>query len=285
LLPGSSENRVPAPAASTITAIRARARAIAAPYTGEARAKSGQSTAGDHHAMPTMERARDRGRLVAADLLGGIARELRTTRRGAGVSQRRLARVAGLTQSGVSRTERGVRTSLTLEELAVHASALGLRVSVKLYPVGSRIRDEPQLRLLAHLRTLVHPVFRWLAEAPVGGQGDLRAWDVRLTGPVTIGIDAETRLLDIQALQRRVELKRRDSGVDRVVLVLADTKHNHRVVREFRAALLPSFPLGTRDLVESLRSGRDPGGDGIMFVAPRPRPTGGGGRPGDAAAD
>ena len=204
---------------------------------------------------------------MAAAVLTQIADDLRNARRSIGASQRRIARAAGLTQSGVSRTERDIRRSLTVEELARHAAALGLRVSIKFYPVGPPVRDKAQLRLLVRLHELVHARFRWRSEAPVGAAGDLRAWDVLLTGPVSIGIDAETRIDDLQALQRRVELKRRDSQVDRVVLVIADTKHNRQVVREFRSVLLPTFPLGTRELLASLRAGTDPGGDGIDLPA------------------
>ena len=81
---------------------------------------------------------------------------------------------------------------------------------------------------------------------PVAGPGDLRAWDAVLDGPARIGIDAETRLHDVQQVQRRTELKRRDSGVPhRPVLLVTSTHHNRRVLREHRAALASTFPSDT----------------------------------------
>jgi transcriptional regulator with XRE-family HTH domain len=223
--------------------------------------------------VPTMERTRDRGIRIAGALLAELAAELRTARRSLGISQQRVARVAGISQSAISRTERSVNRGLTVDRLARHAAAVGTRASIKLYPVGSPVRDEAHLRLLEALRPVVHARFRWRPEAPVGESGDLRAWDVLLTGPVSIGIDAETRVEDLQALQRRIELKRRDSGVSRVILLVADTRHNRQVMRDHRAMLLGSFPLGTRDVLASLRTGRDPGADGIAVIRSLPVAT------------
>ena len=73
---------------------------------------------------------------------------------------------------------------MSIDELAVHSAALGLRLFVKVYPEGSAVRDAAHLRLLAAFRTLVHPTFRWQSEAPVVTVGDMRAWDVLLSGPV-----------------------------------------------------------------------------------------------------
>ena len=92
----------------------------------------------------------------------------------------------------------------------------------------------------------VHPTFRWQSEAPVVTGGDMRAWDVLLSGLVVIGVDAETRLHDIQAIQRRTALKRRDGAVDRVLLVIADTRHNRRVLEEHSVALAGTFPARPR---------------------------------------
>jgi hypothetical protein len=36
------------------------------------------------------------------------------------------------------------------------------------------------------------PEGRWQSEAPVVISGDMRAWDILLSGPVVIGVDAET---------------------------------------------------------------------------------------------
>ena len=98
--------------------------------------------------------------------------------------------------------------------------------------------------------------------------GDKRAWDAWLDGPGDIAIDAETRLQDVQDLQRRLELKWRDSGRPRVVLVVSASRHNRRVIREHRAALACTLPLDTREVLASLRVGEVPRANGIVFVRP-----------------
>jgi transcriptional regulator with XRE-family HTH domain len=216
--------------------------------------------------MATMDRARDRGDRQARKLAALVAQELRETRLSAGVSQARVAQAARLRQSRVSRTERVEGPAPRLDELAKHCAVLGLRLSLRMYPEASPVRDAAQLRLLQRLRAVVGSEFRWRTEVPVAGQGDLRAWDVLLDGPDRVAIDAESRLYDIQALQRRTELKLRDSGVSCVVLVVAGTTYNRAVLKEHRAALASTLPLGTRDVLTSLRSGRAPKASGIALL-------------------
>lgn len=216
--------------------------------------------------MGTLQRVRDRGRRNAARLLQQLGTELRDARLSAGVSQRHVARVAGLSQSSVSRTELAHAQRIALADLSDHCAALGLRLVVKVYPDGSPVRDAGQLRLSERLRGRVHASWAWATEVLVGGYGDLRAWDIRLAGPGTIGIDAETRLHDVQALQRRCEAKARDSRVDRVVLLVADTHHNRRVLAEQREALRSTFPLDTRQVMAALRVGALPRASGVVVL-------------------
>jgi transcriptional regulator with XRE-family HTH domain len=216
--------------------------------------------------MPPAERTRDRGRRIARHVLAELAVELREARLAAGLTQKAVARAAGLSQPQVSRTERSERPNVGLDELARHASALGLRLSVKTYPVGSAVRDAGQLRLIERLRPEIGKPFRWRTEVLVGGPGDYRAWDVRLDGLGSVGIDVETRLRDIQAVQRRSEAKWRDSGVDRVVLVVAGTRGNRAIVREHRGALFSTFPADTREVLAALREGRLPERNGIILL-------------------
>jgi transcriptional regulator with XRE-family HTH domain len=62
---------------------------------------------------------------------------------GAGVSQRHLARVTGMSQSKISRFERDEQSDLTVVDAALIAAALGQRLSIKTYPVGSLARCCP----------------------------------------------------------------------------------------------------------------------------------------------
>ncbi len=188
----------------------------------------------------------------------------------AGLSQTHVARAAGLPQSRISRTERAVLPMARLDELARHCATLGLRLSARPYPEGSPVRDAPQLRLLQALREIVGRAFGCRTEVPVGTEGDGQAWDVRLDGPGAVVIDAETRLRDIQALQRRLELKWRDSGSPRLVLVVSATRHNQRVVREYRTALASTLPLDSHEVLAALRAGSVPHANGIAFIRPAP---------------
>jgi transcriptional regulator with XRE-family HTH domain len=216
--------------------------------------------------VATVERVRDRGSRQVRRISLELGQELRDARLGAGLSQHHIAEVAGLAQSRISRTERGELPTPRLEELTAHSAVLGLCLSLKLYPEGLPLRDAAQLSLLARLRAIVHHGFEWHSEVPVGGPHDLRAWDAILTGPARIAIDAETRLRDMQALQRREELKWRDSGVDRLVLLVSATHHNRAVLREFRSALASTFPLDSRETLAALRAGRAPAKNGIILL-------------------
>lgn len=96
--------------------------------------------------------------------------------------------------------------------------------------------------------------------------GDLRSADVVIDGPlVDEMVEAETRLDDLQALERRVRLKQRDLAVRRVILLVADTRHN-RAILAAHPELVARFPISTRACLAALRDGRDPGGDAIVVL-------------------
>jgi transcriptional regulator with XRE-family HTH domain len=115
--------------------------------------------------MPAMNRARDLGMRRGRALRLALADEFRETRLAAGISQQHLARITGLGQSRVSRTERNMRDALPIDEAPVHAEALGLRLHLKAYPIGSPARDASQLRLLERFRARIDDQFEWRAEA------------------------------------------------------------------------------------------------------------------------
>lgn len=214
--------------------------------------------------MSTVDRARARGKRNASHIRQRLASELRDARLSAGVSQQRAARIAGTSQSRVSRVELAQVSATTLDDIARQCAALGLRLDVKVFAAGSPVRDAGQLRLIDRLRPAVHASFDWATEVLVGQAGDQRAWDVFLRGPGSIGVDAETRLYDLQSLQRRCEAKARDSGVDRVVLLVAETRHNARVLRDLREALRSTFPADTAEVLRALRRGLLPTRSGIV---------------------
>jgi hypothetical protein len=96
--------------------------------------------------------------------------------------------------------------------------------------------------------------------------GDLRAWDELLTGPTSIGVEAETKPTDLQAVERAVGTKQRDSHAERAILLVADTNANRDVVRSHIATLRQTFPLDTRATLAALAVGRDPGANGLVIL-------------------
>lgn len=218
--------------------------------------------------MATWESARGTGLRRARVLAHTIGRELLDARLAAGLSQSSVAQAAGLHQSRISRTERGVAPLPRLDELARHCAVLGHELGARPFPVGSPVRDAAQRDLLAGLGRVVSDVFRWRFEVGLDIPGDRRAWDAWLDGPGDVAVDAETRLRDVQDLQRKLELKWRDSGSPRLVLVVSASRHNRQVVREHRGALASTLPLDSRDVLSALRSGKVPAANGIAFVRP-----------------
>ncbi len=145
------------------------------------------------------------------------------------------------------------------------STALGLDLRIGLFPTGSPVRDAGQLALLERLRPRVASILRWRAEVPVPITGDLRSADVVIDGPdVDVMVEAETRLNDLQALERRVRLKQRDLGARRVLLLVADTRHD-RAVLAAHPGVVARFPISPRSCLAALGAGRDPGGDGIVL--------------------
>jgi hypothetical protein len=81
-----------------------------------------------------------------------------------------------------------------------------------------------------------------------------------------IAIEGEMRLLDTQAIDRRIALKRRDSGVELVILLLPDTNWNRGVLAADRELLRPNFPLDTRAVLHAVSAGRAPRASGIVVL-------------------
>jgi transcriptional regulator with XRE-family HTH domain len=216
--------------------------------------------------MATKDRAVDRGRRDAARHLQMLGTELREARLAAGLSQSHVGRAVGISHPGVSRIERALAPRTPLGRLDEIAAVLGLRLSVRVYPAGRPLRDEGQLRLLDRLKRRLGRGLAWRTETPVSIAGDLRAWDASIAGPDwTVFVDAETRIRDVQALERRTALKSRDTGTDRVILLIADTRANRTILASLGSSLIQDAIPG-RTILAALESGRDPGGSGVVLL-------------------
>ena len=99
------------------------------------------------------------------------------------------------------------------------------------------------------------------------GPGDPRAWDGVVVAPSwSDPVEAETRPMDLQALQRRLALKLRDSGFTEVILLLLDSRHNRGLLREHRVLLADAFPVPGHRALEILGAGVRPGGSSIVLL-------------------
>jgi transcriptional regulator with XRE-family HTH domain len=205
--------------------------------------------------------------LIANGIRHAIGAEIRDGRLAAGVSQSLAGGSVGMSHAQFSRIERADIRALTVEQLCRACAAVGLKLVVRAYPGGEPIRDAAQVALLERFHRIVPAAIPWQREVPLPAAGDQRAWDAVLTfrdGPVAV--EAETRLHDVQALERRIALKQRDGGIDRVVLLVNRTATNRRVVAACREDLRPGFPLDGRDLLASLRAGRRPSSSALVLL-------------------
>jgi transcriptional regulator with XRE-family HTH domain len=217
--------------------------------------------------MPPKERAIDRGTRRGSALVIELGRELRQARVEHGLSQASIGRAVGLSGPAVSRIERGQVRTVSILNLARLLSIVGLDLSARAYQTGTPMRDKAQIALLGHLRTYLPASVSWQTEVPVGSSGDLRAWDavIRL-GDDRIAVEAETRLTDVQAVERRIALKLRDSGMSKAILLLANTRTNRTSIRVFQLSLSASFPVSGADALNSLRAGRLPVGSAVILA-------------------
>ena len=169
--------------------------------------------------------------------------------------------------SWVSRVERGLVPSASLDELLLLGAAVGLRLWISTHPAERALRDAPQFALLGRFRARVGISWQWSFEVVMPIRGDQRAADaVMRNDNAVVMVEAFTRLADAQAQLRSVRLKARDPGVGRLVVVVGESLANRRALREAGAVLADSFPLGTRATLAALCSGQDPGADGIVII-------------------
>ena len=215
----------------------------------------------------TKERPVDRGTRAAHRMIAVTGSELRTARVAAGLSLQHIGRAVGLSHSQVGRIERAAHPSVSVIQLARLASVVGLDLSVRTYPNGSPLRDKAHIALLQRFRKRVSAELSVRSEVPLNLPGDLRAWDLVIRGAGNpIGVEAETRLTDIQALERRIALKARDDGMGRVLLVVSASRGNRLAVRESLVVLRASFPVSGRVALAALAAGRDPGGSALILI-------------------
>jgi transcriptional regulator with XRE-family HTH domain len=218
--------------------------------------------------MPTRQSLLDLAKADVRRIIAKIAGEILPARLALGLSQRTVAKAAGISRTRLGRLERGQLLTPTIDLVCAVARVLGLEASLRLFPVGLPVRDAAHLALLARFQALLGAVLRMLREVPLPISGDPRAWDAAITDDLAMAFtEAETHLGDMQAMERRIQLKLRDDPRSAVViLVVARTRHNLQVLQQHRESLRATFPLDGATIARHLRAGRIPPASGIIVL-------------------
>ncbi len=196
-----------------------------------------------------------------------LINELRDARLRAGLSQRSVARPLGVSRALIGAWEARTLTPGAIQ-LYRWGAVVGLDVSIRAFPGGSPLRDAGQLRLLERFRRMVAAAWICRTEVPVSNDPrDRRAFDmVMARGARRVAVEVITRLVDAQGQIRPIELKAQAAGVDRVVLVLIDSKRSRAAVEAGRPTIEPAFPCPARVALSALRAGELPPSNAIVYV-------------------
>lgn len=216
--------------------------------------------------MPQTESTASVGQRRSRAIRHRIGEELAIARRAVGLSRRELGRRVGASPQRIARAEAGHDGALTLDLAARLAPAVGLSFAAQLLPDGDPVRDRAHLALIARLRARLGAAARLRVEVPIPLPGDRRSGDAMVAVDAgRVLIEAETHLTDIQLVERKSAAKARDLGALRLVLLVADTRHNREVIR-LHPELRERFPVSARACLSALSAGRDPGGDGLVIL-------------------
>ena len=195
--------------------------------------------------------------------------EFRERRLELGISQEIVAGACRFSRPRYAWIEAGKVLSLTIVEVDRIAAVLGLDASIRVFPGGVAIRDAAHSGRLARFLAQCRSPLRYRLEVALPGaerRWERRAWDAMLFGGgERTAIELEMRPMDVQAVRRRHELKRRDDPAERFVMLVADTRHNRRVLAEF-GDLFADLPKLRPSVVRAaLEAGRHPP-TGLLLV-------------------
>jgi transcriptional regulator with XRE-family HTH domain len=195
-----------------------------------------------------------------------IGAEIRRLRGDAGLSQRRLAELAGIDHGFMSLIERGLREP-SLAVLIAVATALGGTVNVRLFPgTGPRLRDPIQARITEAFVRILDPRWTRMVEVPVHrparGVIDIVAHDLEAGIMVATEVQSELRRLEQQlrwSHQKAESLPSADfwrfldhePTIDQL-LVLRSTRANRQLVARYSETLAIAFPASSIDAYRAL---------------------------------
>jgi transcriptional regulator with XRE-family HTH domain len=250
-----------------------RARTLL-PIVGDKSAGKRPVIAADHHgAMRRFNTAATKRALKQAETIGG---EILTARASLGLSRLQVSRSAGVSPDTLRRVESG-DPGTQLDTLCAVGTAVGIDVVVHGYPGRPlTLRDSGQLDLAKGLCAIAHSSWRPELEVPAGLHGE--AADLGFFGPDEIlDCEIDRLILDLQGQHRRNTLKRdyldaQHQRPVRLVMVVEDTARNRAVLAPHLEFLKTLLPAGSRDVLNSLRSGRPLGRDGLLWLRRRQPP-------------
>jgi transcriptional regulator with XRE-family HTH domain len=229
--------------------------------------------------------------LASRSVLLMVATTILDGRRARGWTQRRLARVAGTSQTLISAIERCAEPELPMATAVRVLRALDIPFDLRLAtPLSTRpVRDAAHARCVAYAaRRLEAHGFVVKTEVEVGGPGWFGSIDVLAYHPgshILFVIDVKTELLDLGELQRQLTryervawdvaraLGWRPRSVTGVVLVLATDANDRRMATE-HAWFEREFTVRHRELMALIEAPREPPARGrraIAMIDPRTR--------------
>ncbi len=202
---------------------------------------------------------------VAANDARRVLEEIATAQRVAGLSHADIGRACRMSRWMVARIIAGSRRA-SVVELASIGGAVGLDVRLQAYVSGDPIRDAGQQRVLERFRAILHPTIRVRTEVGLPIDGDRRAWDAVISGNGWhAGVEVETVVRDLQAIERRFGLKARDGAVELVVLVVAATTRNRKALAAAPGAFA-GLSRDSRVTLAALRTGEPPPASAILLL-------------------
>jgi transcriptional regulator with XRE-family HTH domain len=217
--------------------------------------------------MSTREAKADRGRRRGRELADHVMSQLRDARVSAGLSQAQIARSLGWSQQNYSKFELRRLDDVSIIDIAAASALLGLEPALSLHRAGPALRDKGHEALIGRLLRLLAPAWHVAREVPFPNPGDPRWWDLLLRLPdFRLGVEAETRIRDMQAQIRRMKERAMEGGADALLLILSDSAHNRRLVDDLRQGLGEAFGARPADLLQALRAGERLPGSGVVLL-------------------
>lgn len=228
----------------------------------------------------------------ATSLALELGREIRRTRLAFRWTQREVAARAGVSQSTVSRVERGLVANFDLDLVGRIVDVLGIRVRVATelpFLVGqTRQRDVGHSAGIGYVARHLGGAGWQIATEVEVGDGRFRGWiDILAWHPASgsvLVIEFKSELQDVGAVDRRLRLYEREAWAAarrlewaprRVAsaLIVLHTAWNAAAVRDNRDTLAVAFPAAATDVLGWIGSPASvpPRGRGLAAVDPRAR--------------